>query len=144
MTRFLRSATYAAVASALVACDGVGALDPYGSELESGRYEYEAYSDTGGRGPSWWGYLDIDVDYDGEIYGRYRLPDQCEDDFGYLVDCVGRVAGRAYSDGTVRFGLDEGWLENRGRVRRGDEVTGEYNTRLLGYREQGEFEMWRY
>lgn len=143
MTAILRAVLSASALLGLAACEGVGGLDPYGSELDSGRYRYEAFSDGGGRGPSWWGYLDVEVDYDGRIYGHYRLPGQCEDDWGYLVDCVGRLAGRSYRDGTVRFGLDEGWLENRGRVRRGDEVTGEYNTRLLGYRDRGEFEMWR-
>lgn len=132
------------LAALLAGCDvGVGTLAPGGSSsrLRSGLYEYNAWSDYGGQGAAWWGYLDLDVDYDGTIYGSYRLPDQCSDDWGYAVDCVGRVGGRVNRDGVVRFGLDEGWLANEGVVRKGSRVTGSWETRVLGYRDAGGFEL---
>ena len=128
---------------ALAGCEiGTGVLDPR-EGLSSGYYRYEAWSDVGGRDPAWWGYLDLEVDYDGTIYGTYRLPNQCED-YRYLVDCRGRVSGRVYRDGTIRFGFDEGWIANHGRVLRGDEAVGEWDTRLLGYRDRGDFELYPY
>ena len=144
-TRTMRRLAFiAALAAPLTGCDlGYGILSASGNVLDSGVYEYEAWSDLRGRGPSWWGVLDIQVDYDGRIYGSYLLPEQC-DEGRYLVDCRGRIGGRAYRDGTIRFGFDEGWISNRGRIRQREEAQGDWDTRLLGYRDGGRFEMWPY
>lgn len=127
---------------ALAACDAGSILDPggYGSyRLRSGRYQYDTWSRDGTH--AWWGTLDLSVRSDGEIQGTYRLPLQCEDAYGYLVDCYGRVGGRVYSDGTIRFGLDEGWLRNEGDLHRYSEVSGFWETRMLGYYDDGDFEL---
>ena len=124
---------------ALAACDDYG-LGP--DDLYSGRYDYAAWSDFDRREPAWWGTLDLEVDdYNGTVYGSYRLPDQCEDRFGRLIDCRGTVDGRVYRDGTIRFELDDGWLTNRGRLRSGSRAEGDWDAVLPGYRDEGEFEL---
>lgn len=140
--RTFRALTLLPLLLALAACDAGGIYDPgYGGSryLRSGLYQYDTWSEDGRH--AWWGTLDIDVYGDGEIRGTYRLPLQCEDAYGYLVDCVGRVGGRVYSDGEIRFGLDEGWLRNEGGVNRYSEAGGFWETRILGYYDTGDFEL---
>lgn len=141
MARLFWRLALAAALLPVAGCEVGYGLGPDRAWLQSGLYLYEAWSHHGGRDAAWWGYLELRVDHDGAVYGSYRLPDQCQDDFGYLVDCVGRVGGRVYRDGTLRFGLDEGWLANRGEVRYGDFASGRWNSRLLGYRDGGRFEL---
>lgn len=124
--------------------DGYGILTPgedARDRLRPGLYYYRAWSDFGGYGAAWEGYLDLRVDFDGSIYGSYRLPHQCVDVYGYAADCVGRIGGRTYRDGTVRFGFDEGWLANRGTLRGRSRVAGHWDSRLLGYSDSGTFEL---
>jgi hypothetical protein len=129
----------------LSGCDGTGVITPGTGAaqrlLRSGAYDYRAWSDHGGRGPAWWGYLNLQVGIGGEISGTYELPRQCSDAYGYEATCYGRVGGRIYSDGTFRFGLDEGWLSHEGVVGRRSEATGRWQGRLLGYRDGGTFEL---
>lgn len=120
---------------------GIGSGGGAGRWLDSGSYDYAAWSDRGGSRPAWWGYVDLRVERDGRITGSYELPWQCTDSYGYEATCYGRVGGRVYSDGTLRFGFDEGWLAHDGRVNRYSEVTGRWETRLLGYRDTGDFEL---
>lgn len=112
-----------------------------GRWLDSGFYDYRAWSDFSRGGPVWWGTLEIRVQGGGQISGFYRLPRQCSDAYGFRVDCVGRVGGRILSDGRIRFGLDEGWLAHEGWVDRSSSVTGRWDTRILGYRDAGTFEL---
>jgi hypothetical protein len=129
----------------LAGCDaGAGVLSPSTDPrrvLPSGLYDYRAWQDGYAGGAVWWGALDLEVYADGEISGYYRLPYQCVDDYGYEADCVGRVGGRVDRDGTVRFGLDEGWLANFGDVQRSSRVTGSWEGRFGGYDGEGTFEL---
>lgn len=129
------------VAVLLAGCDAAGVLVPgpggVPGRMASGLYTYRAWSDTGGR-LAWWGTLELEVTPTGEISGRYVLPDQCVDEYRIPIDCFGRIGGRVYSDGTVRFGMDEGWLAHEGRLA-GERVAGTWITRLLGYRDGGSF-----
>ncbi|MBA2246344.1 MAG: hypothetical protein H0W11_15435 [Gemmatimonadetes bacterium] len=125
---------------------GVGVIGPGGTSsgqraLLPGLYAYRAWSDYSRGGPAWSGYLELRVEAGGVITGFYRLPWQCRDAYRLEVDCVGRVGGRLYNDGTLRFGLDEGWLAHEGRVDRQSRVTGRWDTRILGYRDGGTFEL---
>ena len=127
---------------AVVGPDGIGiGSGAAGRWLDSGWYDYAAWSDFGGSRPAWWGYVELRVDRDGRITGRYELPGQCTDGYGFEATCFGRVDGRVYSDGRVRFGFDEGWLGHDGRVNRHSEVSGRWDTRLLGYTDRGDFEL---
>ena len=129
----------------VAACDDVGLVAPDARPdhlLPSGTYDYEARD---GRGRlAWYGTLRLEVDRDGRIFGSYRLPWQCSDSWGYEADCVGYVGGRVDRGGTVRFGLDEGWLAHEGRVRRDGSATGEWLARLLGYSDRGSWELVRF
>jgi hypothetical protein len=141
----LRAAGLAALLS-VSACDvALGGIVAPGAiaqrRLGSGTYLYQAWSDRGGYGPAWWGYLELETRSDGAVIGVYRLPRQCVDDYGFEADCVGRVGGRVDPDGTLRFGLDEGWLRNQGAVRPGWRASGSWETRILGYRDAGTFEL---
>lgn len=127
-------------AALLAGCDNVGVLDPYGDELRSGSYEYDAYDDRGQL--LYWGYVDVRVDGSGRITGRYLLPDQCSGAFGYRDDCEGFVYGRAYRDGDFEFEFDDGWLWNEGVADRRDEAFGRWEARYNGVREGGRFEMY--
>lgn len=111
-----------------------------GARLTSGSYSYRAWSD-GRHGEAWWGYLELRVASDGRISGSYRLPWQCTDRWRREVDCVGQVGGRLYRDGSLRFGLDEGWLSHEGNANRYSEVTGRWWTRILGHSDAGTFEL---
>lgn len=130
-------------------CDagaGVGVLGPGSAAshtLPSGLYRYRAWSDASYR-EIWWGYFDLRVQADGRMSGTYRLPRQCTDSWGWEADCIGHIGGRIHSDGTLRFGLDEGWLSHEGAVNRRSEATGRWWTRILGYTDRGTFELLRY
>lgn len=130
-------------ALALAACEAAQLVVGTGGarhDLRSGVYLYTAWSDHT-RDVAWWGYFDLRVDLDGRFTGSYRLPRQCRDRVGFGADCAGRVDGRVYRDGTVRFGLDEGWLSHEGALVRRSEVTGRWWTRLLGAVDGGTFEL---
>lgn len=125
---------------------GVGVIGPGGTSggqrtLLPGVYAYRAWSDASRGGPAWSGVMELRTEAGGVITGFYRLPWQCRDAFGLEIDCVGHVGGRLFSDGTLRFGLDEGWLAHEGRVDRQSRVTGRWETRILGYRDGGTFEL---
>jgi hypothetical protein len=127
-------------------CDGGRVILGSGgttSQLRSGLYDYTAWSDVY-RDEAWWGTFDLRIHSDGSISGTYRLPRQCVDHFGPGVDCVGRIGGRLYRDGTLRLGLDEGWLSHEGAVHRRSTVTGIWWSRLLGHRDEGTFELRRF
>lgn len=127
----------------LAGCDAAGVIGVGGApavHLVSGTYDYSAYSDYGGR-LAWWGTLYLEIDRFGEIRGRYLLPRQCAGAYGYEADCYGLVGGRVHDDGTIRFGLDEGWLANRGFVRSRYRATGDWDSRLLGYADGGRWEL---
>lgn len=127
-------------------CDGGRVILGSGgtaSLLRSGLYDYTAWSDVH-RDVAWWGTFDLRVHSDGSISGTYRLPRQCSDHFGPGADCVGRIGGRTYRAGTIRLGLDEGWLSHDGAVHRGSTVTGIWWSRLLGHRDDGTFELRRF
>lgn len=109
--------------------------------LQPGSYTYRAWSDFSRGGVAWSGYLDLRIEAGGVVSGFYRLPRQCTDAYGLLLDCVGRVGGRIYSDGLLRFGLDEGWLSHEGWVDRRSRATGRWESRILGYRDSGTFEL---
>ena len=130
--------------AALAACEvSVGPLATVGGSaagLRPGVYRYAAWPDGGGR-VQWWGYLELEIGAGGALSGVYRLPEQCVDDLGYVADCVGYVGGRVERDGSIRFGLDEGWLINRGTLRKGSRAVGRWETRILGYAGSGTFEM---
>ncbi len=114
--------------------------------FSSGLYSYRAWSDYSHRGPVWWGFVELRVEGGGRITGVYRLPRQCSDAYGLGADCVGRVGGRLYTDGMIRFGFDEGWLSHEGWVDRGSAITGRWESRVLGYQDRGTFELvpsWR-
>lgn len=131
------------LAPALAGCDAGGVLlggVAGGSRLGSGAYAYDAWSEDGRL--AWWGDLQLSVLASGEIRGEYRLPGQCTAG-SVVVDCVGYVGGRVHADGAVRFGLDEGWLRNEGRVLRADEARGDWETRILGYYDEGRWELRR-
>lgn len=137
----MRAATFA-LFILLAGCDATGVLVPVSRGdfgLWSGQYAYDAYSDWGGI--AYWGYLNLRVDTDGRITGTYRLPRQCSDRWGYEVDCAGYIGGRVYDDGSFRFGMDEGWLANRGTADSRGRAAGRWETRLLGGRGAGTFEM---
>lgn len=137
--------TAAALCLALLGgCDAAGLLAPdYRHYLRPGLYTYDSWTEW--EQPAWWGYVEIQVDsFDGTVRGSYRLPEQCTDGYGWVVDCVGRVAGRVYADGTLHLGFDEGWLRQRGEVDRYSEVHGSWDTRLLGVYESGRFELLPY
>lgn len=145
--RPLRARRLLALAAALLlpACgDGYGLLtpgdDPRG-QLRSGTYLCRAWSDFGGPRPAWEGYLELEVVAGGEIRGSYLLPEQCTDAFGIPGDCFGQVGGRVYRDGLVRFGFDEGWIGNEGALRSRSRVSGNWDTRILGYSDSGTFEL---
>lgn len=129
------------VALLLAGCDAAGVVVPGAGgapgRMASGLYSYRAWSDADGE-PAWWGTLELEVTTAGEISGRYHLPDQCVDEYRMPIGCFGRIGGRVYRDGIVRFGMDEGWLAHEGRVgeRR---VAGTWTTRLLGLRDGGSF-----
>ncbi len=110
--------------------------------LRSGLYSYSTWTEAGR--PAWWGRVDVRVEFDGTIRGSYRLPRQCRDGYGFVVDCIGHVGGRVYPDGRVRFGFDEGWLRHQGEVTRYSEVSGYWDTRILGTYGSGEFELLPY
>lgn len=142
--RLLRRGALPLLAAALLAgCGdngfGVVVTGPGGTGLDSGLYDYEAW--TYGRRTAYWGYVDLRVGGDGTLTGSYRLPRQCTDRYGYEADCVGYVGGRVYSDGTVRFGFDEGWLRHDGEANRYSEVVGDWETRILGASSGGSFEL---
>lgn len=118
----------------IVGADGAGGL-------RSGVYDYEAWT-PGGR-TAYWGYVELRVSGDGTLSGSYRLPRQCLDAYGFEADCVGYVGGRAYADGLVRFGLDEGWLRHEGETDRYGDAFGWWETRILGAFSEGEFELVR-
>lgn len=132
------------LAPALAACDAAGGVllggTVGGAQLGSGAYAYDSWSEDGEL--AWWGDLQLSVLASGEIRGEYRLPGQCTAG-SVVVDCVGYVGGRVQADGTVRFGLDEGWLRNEGRVLRASLARGEWETRILGYYDQGRWELRR-
>ncbi|HEX2191144.1 MAG TPA: hypothetical protein VHG51_19705 [Longimicrobiaceae bacterium] len=132
----------AGLAALLAGCgDGYGVI--VGADgrdaLRSGVYDYEAWTYDGYT--AYWGYVDLRVSGDGTLSGGYRLPRQCVDRYGYEADCVGYVGGRVYSDGRVRFGLDEGWLRHEGDVDRYDEAFGWWEERVLGGSDEGEWEL---
>jgi hypothetical protein len=147
--RAVRTGSFVALAGMLVllaACDAdrvVLGTGGSGATLRSGPYEYDAWSSRH-RDLAWWGTIDLRVHADGVITGTYRLPRQCSDRVGPGVDCYGRVGGRVYRDGTVRFGLDEGWLSHDGYVSRRSLVRGSWWTRLLGRTDDGTFELRAY
>lgn len=127
----------------LAACGDGGTITGAGraeASLRSGFYEYSAYSDGGYL--AWWGTLELAVGSGGALTGYYRLPRQCTDRFGYETDCVGYVGGRVYDDGTLRFGLDEGWLRHFGDVRSSRRAAGDWNSRILGYSDSGRWEIY--
>lgn len=138
-----RGALPLAAATLLAACgdNGFSIVVPGGSTggLRSGVYDYDAW--TYGRRTAYWGFVDLRVGVDGALSGTYRLPAQCTDGYGYEADCVGYVGGRVYSDGEVRFGFDEGWLRHDGEANRWSEVAGRWETRILGARSEGSFEL---
>lgn len=143
-TRTLRVLALAPLMALLSACYDVGIFEPgYGGGgsryFSSGLYEYDTWSEDGRH--AWWGTLDLRVRAGGEIEGTYRLPLQCEDSYGDLVDCYGYVAGRVHSDGTIRFGLDEGWLRHEGETGRYSGASGWWESRILGYYDSGDFEL---
>jgi hypothetical protein len=149
MTRFskpLSTLTRIALAGAVAltaSCEGGSVFLGGGTatgQLRSGLYDYTAWSDFH-RDVAWWGTVDLRVRSDGTISGVYRLPRQCSDEFGPRADCVGRVGGRVFRDGDMRFGLDEGWLSHEGAVHRSSTVTGIWWTRLLGHTDEGTFEL---
>lgn len=119
----------------------IGAAPRGQTILHSGLYTYRAWSDFSARGPVWSGFLELQIEAGGQVSGFYRLPRQCSDAFGLEADCVGRVGGRIHRDGSIRFGLDEGWLQHEGWIDRGSRVTGRWETRILGYRDFGTFEL---
>jgi hypothetical protein len=127
----------------LASCDdrgfGVG-VGGGTTTLRSGVYDYDAWSDRH-RDLAWWGTMDLRVHSDGTISGTYRLPRQCSDRYGPGTDCFGRIGGRLFRDGTVRLGLDEGWLSHDGYVSRRNLVRGSWWTRLLGASDSGTFEL---
>jgi hypothetical protein len=143
--RLLRRGALPLLAAALAAgCgdNGFGVVVGGGSTagLRPGLYDYEAW--TYGRQTAYRGYVDLRVGGDGVLTGSYRLPRQCTDAYGYEADCVGYVGGRVYSDGTVRFGFDEGWLRHEGETDgRYSEVVGSWETRILGASSSGSFEL---
>lgn len=144
--RFGKAALFLGLVLSIAGCDGYGrgVFGPGGGDyttLHSGSYDYRAWSDYGSRGPVWWGYLELRVERGGEITGSYELPRQCVDAYGYEVTCYGRVGGRVYRDGTLRFGFGEGWLAHDGSANRRSEVTGRWDSRILGYRDEGTFEL---
>lgn len=112
-------------------------------DLLSGSYDYRAWSDRY-RDLAWWGYLDLRVDSSGRISGSYQLPRQCVDRFGRGIDCVGRVSGRVYRDGSLDFHLDDGWLRHEGTVDRRSDAFGRWWSRLSGHRDEGTFELLLY
>lgn len=129
----------------LAGCGDVGVVTPVGRsepQLRSGLYEYTAWSRYGD--VQYRGALSLEIGRDGRIDGRYRLPGQCADRFGYEADCVGYVGGRIYESGELRFGLDEGWLRHFGEVRNSFRATGDWESRLLGYSDRGAWELVRY
>lgn len=126
-------------AGVTVAGPGVGSSAQ--RSLLPGLYAYRAWSDYSRGGPVWSGYLELRTEAGGVLTGFYRLPWQCTDAYRLEIDCVGRVGGRVYSDGTLRFGLDEGWLAHDGRIDRLSRVTGRWESRILGYRDGGTFEL---
>ncbi len=131
------------LAPTVAACDaGVGLVGSVagGGSLRSGAYTYDSWSGDGGL--AWWGDLELEVLPSGEIRGEYRLPAQCASG-GLVVDCVGLVGGRVDAGGEVRFGLDEGWLRNRGRTVLGGNADGRWETRILGYYDEGRWELRR-
>jgi hypothetical protein len=132
-----------ALAGCEVGFDSLSTTGPGAGQLQSGVYLYRAWSDFSARGPLWSGHLDLRVRADGTISGTYRLPGQCGDRFGRLADCVGRVHGQVYRDGSFVFDLDDGWLRNEGIVRRAFEATGYWDVRLTGFRDAGSFELLR-
>lgn len=142
---FRRGALPLLATALLAACDdtGFGVTVPGRAVggFRSGLYDYEAW--TYGRRTAYWGYVDLRVAGDGTLSGSYRLPGQCTDRYGYEADCVGYVGGRAYADGLVRFGFDEGWLRHEGEADRYSEVFGRWETRLLGASSSGDFELLR-
>lgn len=144
-TQILRRWSLLLLLVLLSGCGDAGVIVPGAGTtqrlLRSGAYDYRAWSDYGGRGPAWWGYLNLQIGAGGEISGTYELPRQCTDAYGYEATCYGRVGGRIYSDGTLRFGLDEGWLSHEGAVGRRSEATGRWHARVLGYRDVGTFDL---
>jgi hypothetical protein len=138
-----RYALLSAALALLGGCDVDGVLVPDRREsLRSGLYAYSTWTETGR--PAWWGHVDVRVELDGSIRGSYRLPRQCSNAYGFAVDCIGHVGGRVYPDGRVRFGFDEGWLRHQGEVHPFSEVSGRWDTRLLGASASGEFELLPY
>lgn len=124
----------------VVGCDAYGPVGPgHRDLLRSGRYSYDSWTTRGF--DAWWGYLDLRVSLTGTVRGEYRLPRQCTDAFGYLVDCVGYLSGRVYSDGRVRFDFDDGWLRHEGEVSRYSEVFGYWDSYGYG---SGDFELLPY
>jgi hypothetical protein len=136
----------AAVVALLAACDANGfrVVGPASAAraLVSGSYDYTAWSHAHGD-VAWWGIVDLRVESGGRVSGTYFLPRQCSDRFGPGADCVGHVGGRVFRDGEFTFGFDEGWLSHEGAVSRRSDVTGHWWTRILGFRDDGVFELRR-
>lgn len=138
--RFVLGALAAALT--LSACEFGGAVPTQpDARLASGLYDYRAWSDFDTRGPAWEGTIRLWVETAGRVRGEYRLPGQCRDGFGRLTDCVGRIGGRLERSGRLSFGLDEGWLRNRGVVQTRQRVTGAWDANLVGYADEGTFEL---
>jgi hypothetical protein len=142
--RSLRLLGFVAALLFVGGCDGqgfgVGIGGGGASQLRSGLYEYDAWSDRY-RDLAWWGTFDLRVHSDGALTGTYRLPRQCSDRYGPGADCFGRIGGRVHRDGTVRLGLDEGWISHDGYVSRRSLIRGSWWTRLLGASDEGTFEL---
>ncbi len=120
---------------------GTGTASGAAHSLRPGIYTYRAWSDHSRGGPVWSGYLDLRTEAGDRLTGHYHLPWHCSDAYGFTVDCVGWVGGRIERDGAVRFGLDEGWLVHEGWIGRDGRITGRWESRILGYRDTGTFEL---
>jgi hypothetical protein len=131
----------------VAACDrielGMGARDPR-IGFGSGIYQFDAWSDFGGRAPVWSGEIRLRGAGGRSVSGDYWFPMQCADRFGRAIDCVGRVSGWIEPDGRISLTFDNGWLIVEGRVHGASRASGVWELRSGGLRDYGDFDLFRY